>query len=112
MIICSRIYSTVLHVMIALFHFYFPLHQIVGAAPPPGSFGPTGTPASTIGNPTPAKGPVEKKKGALLQWLEESEKEKEENEQRKREKMNEIYMARMLEKQAAADKAKQQQQQL
>ncbi len=48
---------------------------------------------------------VVKKKGALLQWFEETEKEKMELEQRKLEKMNEIYAQRMVEKKAKQMKA-------
>ena len=50
------------------------------------------------------KGPIQKKKGALFEWLENSEKEKEENEMRKMEKMNEIYAKRMYEKRAKDEK--------
>lgn len=42
--------------------------------------------------------PAKKKKGALFEWLEMSEKEKEDNEMRKREKMEEIHMKRQLAK--------------
>ena len=43
----------------------------------------------------PTTGPVNKKKGKLLSWVEDAEREKVEQEMRKREKMEEIYRKKM-----------------
>ena len=50
-----------------------------------------------------------KKKGALLTWFEDSEKDKAENAMRKQELMNEIYMKRQSEKMKKAQDKEQQQ---
>ena len=44
-------------------------------------------------------GPIQKKKGSVFQWLDSNAAEKEEMENLKREKLNELYHKKMMEKQ-------------
>lgn len=55
----------------------------------------------------PSSGPVNKKKGKLLSWVEDAEREKSEQEMRKREKMEEIYQKKMTERQQQQQQEKQ-----
>ena len=70
--------------------------QIVGEAPDAGSIT-SNQRNSKDGQPAPVK-----KKGGFFEWLEQGEKEREEMASRKMQRMNDIYMRKMQEKEKKA----------